>query len=484
VSRTRHRKSRSGDGVWAHARAGGSLSHALAAALSVAVGFGVSIAGRAFEQESVRHLTLLSVGLAASVGFFGLLHVARRDWFHPAALPMIYVISALMAPVAYLGILGESLGAGLEASAISPLLLATFCGTIAGLGAGVALGLQIFPRRREARASLDPYLFRLIGRGLLVVAVPIRLGIVLSRAGEQYGQGQLDRLFTAEAALDNFTATAFFAGVLMIVVANSIMRRRPLAGVDLGLVLAFAVATLVAGARGELIAPALAILWAYQTYVRRIPTFAVVALLAGFIVLFQGVGGARGGEQFYGGGAVVIERTLGGLATPLQTTAWVIAKVPETHPFTEGSTYLAAVKRQLPGPLAARLFDRPDDTGAFVLRRIIGFSNPNQGFGFSATAEGYLNFGLAGSLGVALLFGLLLGWAYRWWRTPPTRALEFLYPILLCTLPYNLRADALAQLKSVLYPLALLAVACYFARGRERSTEPTSAAGLLDRTPA
>ena len=154
------------------------------------------------------------------------------------------------------------------------------------------------------------------------------------------------------------------------------------------------------------------------------------------------------------------------IGTPSFDVSEIVRRVPAAHDYELGSTYLAGLERRLPSPIANRLFGTPDDTGAYVFRKILGFADPNVGFGFSLPSEGYLNFGFIGSFASALLLGVVLGFAFMRQVAPPRRALHLLYPMLVSTLPLAVRSDALGQIKWILYPSLIVAVILALSRTR------------------
>jgi hypothetical protein len=163
--------------------------------------------------------------------------------------------------------------------------------------------------------------------------------------------------------------------------------------------------------------------------------------------------------------SAAVERTLGAVGTPVFITNRLVQSVPSAWPFALGSTYVAAVERQLPGPLATKIFGPPTGTGTFVFRRILHYTNPNNGFAFALPSEGYLNFGLEGALLAGGALGLFLAWAYRQQSADTvTQARHLLYPLAVATIPESLRSDAVASVKLILYPMLLLALAFWLAR--------------------
>ena len=77
----------------------------------------------------------------------------------------------------------------------------------------------------------------------------------------------------------------------------------------------------------------------------------------------------------------------------VSSSAWLtqetIIHVPSMTGYMHGSTYLAAVEGQLPGPIS-RVTGAPKRTASAMFRGIIGFSNPNAGFAESYPSEAYL----------------------------------------------------------------------------------------------
>ena len=114
-----------------------------------------------------------------------------------------------------------------------------------------------------------------------------------------------------------------------------------------------------------------------------------------------------------------------------------------------------------------------ENTGSMVFRdQILHMTDPNSGYGFSAPAEAYLNFGAAGVLVLGLAIGWLLGWAYSRQSWPSLRTASFVYVCLVAPLPFAYRSDALGAVKGSLYPILLLALSLLVARRLARGPQP------------
>jgi hypothetical protein len=466
----------------------GGIYAARGAALRIAVVAGTACVGAAVPLIAAwldtaspgKLLITTGIGLGLAI-LLSASHLSRRDWFFPLALPLTYVTLALMLPVLFVVVTGRGLE-GIEPRSASVAVLAVFGLTIVGLAAGSVAGLAISkaPSRR-APERIDHDRMRQLGTATLAAALIIRCYTATARLGLPYGAGSAS--FSLENALDNASNFLAFLGVILVSLGNAQIRQSLARKRDVILFAAYASATLVSGSRAPLVAPFLFGLWTYHTYVRPIPFLKGLAVALCLTFVFQGVSGVRAGDRFFEGPLPSAERALTSLGTPLVVTHLLTEQVPAIEPFRKGSTYRAALKRQLPGPLAVALFGEPQDTGAFAFRQIIGLNDPNVGLAFALPAEGYLNFGFSGVTGAALLLGLLLGYAYRKQLTPPDRALHVLYPVLVATLPLNLRSDALTQIKTVLYPMIVLTILYRVRSLRVAQSEQHAAEGVVGEAP-
>jgi oligosaccharide repeat unit polymerase len=408
-------------------------------------------------------------------------HLPTRDWFHPLAFPFLYVALSMVGPLIYLVVLREPLNST-QPSDISITVVAVVAGTIVGFGAGILAGLGLVSRRPTYRTDSTDHTYgrtpdfgrlRLIGRAAFCLSLPMFLVVIVPRLGQPYGTGYV--AFGLANALGNAANFLVFAGTICIVIANVNLRGRVTSRIDLYLFGAFAVIVLMSGGRGKLIAPFLFAFIIHHSCVRKVRFGRAFIAVAIVLIIFQGITGSRTGKPFFSGLNPSVQRILGSIDEGVALTAQLVKIVPSPFHYTHGTTYRAAVIRQLPGPIAVALLGPPTDTAAFVYRRLISFNNPNSGFGFSLPSEGYLNFGVAGAVGAAVLSGLIFGAAYRRRFTSVSdRPSSFLYPILVATLSYSFRSDALTEIKDVLYPMLFLWLAYLLSERRPRATSVAS----------
>jgi hypothetical protein len=275
------------------------------------------------------------------------------------------------------------------------------------------------------------------------------------------GAGQLitSPTDTLSTLLDPTEITA----VVLILAAHRMMKLdRLMARLDWGLVGVLIVLIGLRGSRGNAIALLLVLTLAHMHHrgrVRAVVIGGIIMAVFGVVVLQYR--SAAAGHQSSAGAADIL---LGDMTVAAFSTGATAAVIPHDRPYTHGSTIVAAIERQLPGPVAVRLFGPPDDTAARRFRQIIGFSDPNAGIGYSIPAEGYLNFGRLGVFGLCGVLGLLFAWLYARFDFTAGRATRLLYPVLVAVLPFGLRSDTLGMTKNILYPLIILSVALVIAR--------------------
>jgi len=407
-------------------------------------------------HSSTRIAIAFAVIVVLAVLAVGLVRLRSREWFHPFAFPFVYVSLTLLLPVLYLVGTQRTIGA-IQPEQVSSALVGLFLLVIAGMAIGTGASMALAQRKETTESAPLNYAAILrAGRWLIGLGIIWRVWQLPSALELPYGYGSVN--YSMRAAILTIVNGLFFIAVIFTVLANSQRGLAILSRFDLGLVAIFASLTLITGSRGSLVAPALFILWGYHTFQRRIALWQglVAAALIVSIVTFVGI--HRSGEEVKLEKDQLASPALGPISTPALITSILLERVPSRYPFEHGGTYLAALQRQLPGPVSRVVLGPPQQTGTFVFRRIIRFTNVNAGFAFSLPSEAYLNFGAPGTLVAGLLLGSLLGFAYRKHVSMATRPLHMLYPILISLLPLGIRSDAVFQIKSVLYVMIALMV--------------------------
>ena len=106
----------------------------------------------------------------------------------------------------------------------------------------------------------------------------------------------------------------------------------------------------------------------------------------------------------------------------------------------------------IPRPLI-RIFvpDGTYGTGSYAFREVTGFDDPNQGFGFSLPAEGYLNWGVAGVAIAGFGVGCLSAILWKRLTIELTVASGSLYLMFAGYFTFMIRADFLSLLKWLVY---------------------------------
>jgi hypothetical protein len=470
------------------------------------VGFGISLVAAATGAvfiEVLNDIHTNSVGTLATwvaalvlvvAALVALAHKGRHaGWFHPLSLPFATLAIMSLGAILWVyfthqtvGLLydtgnrpagASSLGAAVSVTACEALTLVVV-GYIVGVGVAFARTKQAKPAVVEQRRPMFRYRdMRHAGLMLMVLGAVSQLTVGALERGTTYGANQLHYGLTSILAPG--AATALFVGLILVTLTASHTTkpkrlRNLLRGSEWTALCFYFSAVALTGQRAGLIAPTVYFVWVYSTQVRVIaPKWIVVGVLLAL------AGGTVIANYRQDTGllprspSVVIGNAVGDVYSSAWLTEQTVIYVPSMAPYMHGSTYVAAVESQLPGPLA-RAVGSPTRTATAVFRNIIGFSDPNQGFGESYPSEAYLNFGLAGCLGAGLFLGALMGWAWRKHRVTATRPRDLLYPVLLAGLVWGFRSDALTQIKDVLYPMLAVSVLMGWYRLRSNGRRPIS----------
>jgi hypothetical protein len=406
------------------------------------------------------------------------------DPFAPLAFPLIYVGFSFLAPLWLADVLGQPLRGLGRSIPIAPDTVRLLIVGVVGFAAGAMVRFR--SRERSGRRPvppLSPERVLILGRFLLLV--PLAISAERVAVGAIHHRGLHQFATSPTGTLSALIDPTEISALVLILLAHRLSKRdRLMAPLDWVLVGALILVTGAHGSRGNAIAVLLLLTLAHAHRRRRMLAVVVGAIvIAVFGVVVLQYRSAEAGRTVTAGAAQIL---IGDMTVAAFSTGATAAVVPRSVPYAHGATLGAALERQLPSPIANRLFGPPDDTAARRFRQFVGFTNENSGIGYSIPAEGYLNFGRFGVFGICLLLGLAFAWAYARFdfATPRTGAL--LYAILVAVLPFGLRSDSLGLIKSILYTAIFVQLALVAAR-RPRKTiaglmawlqpRPTSAVG-------
>lgn len=421
------------------------------------------------------------VATASLVMLLTILASRDSDPFHPWAFPQAYWVYALTAPWFFMAVSGRELRliplSSLGGDGAKVIALASI-GWVLGTAIGSNPSLAHRPIYSSAQRTSSsrgvqwsrPHFraMRSFGAVTFMAVLALKAVQVLLGRGRSYGEGQLQ--VDAFSTLTTIVEGLFTAAILLLALTARPLGHKILPAWLLVGVAAYAGASLLfLGSRGELIAPAILLLW-FASREKKIRISTLAALIAGAMLLFNWTGDRRlsGSSTIGTQDTSFIERSLIDTSSPFIVTNLLAEAVPNSAPFLGGDTYLESLKYILPGIVSRAIFGAPDATASLIFRDIIGFSNQNTGFGFSLPSEAYLNFGRLGALAIPLLLGHIFSRMYVHTAGVSRRLMSVVYPVALAALPYGVRSDSLGQLKMILYPLAIIAIAALLAKRRAR----------------
>lgn len=381
-----------------------------------------------------------------------------RDLFHPLAFPTAYIGLSFLVPVWVFITQRSPMRFDPDSFASNTANLVTI--GLACLVAGLAWPWR--PSKSTVNKEVDGSTLLHGGRLLAATATVLTMNSVRLGAIEQRGLAQTTYGLTESVT----TATLILGPLSLLLIA---LGHRAQHGTerlrlfDWLLVAALATSIGLTGERGGTIVVLLMLLYVHtRGRVRPVVTLTLFSAMAAVTVLILSLREVARGNRAQRSG--VLEVLAGDWSVATYTTGITAASVPENAPFALGHTYVVAILRQLPSPVANRLLGQPHDTATYRFREMIGYSNPNQGFGYSLPAEGYLNFGIFGLIIACLMFGLMGSWLYNRPGWPSARLSTLAYAIYVTALPAMLRSDALGTIKALLYPLLIATVILFLAR--------------------
>lgn len=382
------------------------------------------------------------------------------DLFAPGVFLFGYVTTVMLSPWVYLVVTRKPIQIISVDTINDPVVVAMLL-SVSGWGFGTmvvrARSVDPVVAGRHQIAVLSPTVFddelagrlRVWGWGTLLVTGALRVFLVAESTGRAYGEGQFT--YTLGAALTPVSDVTLILAVVFFCAA-ALADRGPIIptapATMLGVVALLSMFGL--GTRGELIAPGVVILWCAWR-LGRIDLRHVAGVGAATVVMFFAVARLRAATA-----ESLIERTMADISSPYLVTDWLTRYVPDPTGYLMGETYAATIPMLLPGPIARMLSGGDIGTGAYRFREVVGFHDPNQGFGFAMPAEAYLNFGMPGVFVIMALAAALIAFAHRRWVGWEMAEMGVLYALAIGAMPFGLRADALAQMKAIVFPMAIV----------------------------
>ncbi|MCL3862916.1 O-antigen polysaccharide polymerase Wzy [Actinotalea sp. K2] len=414
--------------------------------------------------------------LAAAASAVGIAIGMRRsradkgylDAFDPLLFPNAYIAMSFLTPAWAIFVNGSSfLGFGAaRMSNLTPLLM-----SLAVVGTTLGLGMRFTPRRDEQAIPHDRRTLLTAARILMLLPLAVSARDVATGALLVRGAGQT----TYGTAETLESLTAILTPIAVLIVLSSHRAKRPtglMTVYDWGVALGVVALMGLSGERGTALMVLLAVFYAATRARIRLRRIAIG--FGAMLAFAVGVLAYRDAARSVSTTASALSTVLTDWSVATYTTGATALEVPSTVVHASGSTYVSGLLRQLPSPVANRLFGPPYDTGTYAFRDLIGFTNPNQGLAFSVPAEGYLNFGAIGLFVACFVFGLFGAWAHARTGWPIVRTRAVLYPLFVIVLPVAIRSDALGTIKSLLIPSILATILFAYARtvSTRRSTDP------------
>ena len=386
------------------------------------------------------------------------------DPFAPTVAPVAYVGFSFLAPAWRMLVQGKTL------LGFSPYSFAQETPRLVALAAlSFFIGTSLF-FSRSSRSNGGPSAHRLwhpslnlTVAGYCLLAASFALAMYSLTQGGVTTRGLDQTSYSAGKALDSLARMAAPAAVLMLMFGKAGSPVGPkLTRTDL-LLISLLVALLgLGGNRGAAVGIFFALGYGYTRNRSRVRAI----VLGSACIAFFSVAVSAYRQTANGRAATLtgLDSILTDLSVVTYTVGATAAAIPTTQPLLMGATFGEAVLRQLPSPIAVRLFGPPMDTGSSIFRRLIGLNNPNFGVGYSLPAEGYLNFGTVGLVLTSFVLGFGLAVSYAIARRSETvaRTMTFIYPLALVAMPPSLRADSLGGIKAILYPVLMVGLALAF----------------------
>lgn len=452
-------------------------------ALFAAISVGIVLLGA--QRGGLPVYTAAGVALSLFISVWT--YHSTHDVFHPLAFFTIAYMLFAVGLQLYVPVFGIPSGFEVELAGRGtayPQLVAMLPLGVLGL----LLGVKITDRfgDRPSFQRFDAFAFRLSRVELRLDSVALFCMLAgtailwyqwLQRGGiaallEQYGQNQ----YTYDSSY-YFSLLAQFLWIpgFLLYAGETLRSPRGVAKIVLSAV-PFLLPVTVYGIRFLLLIAILGAVMAWHVRVRRI-TFArimvvAIPLLAGLSVLGQ-FRGTRSTDLLELSLRGVMQEALGPGAGAGAITMVITELVPSILPYQYGGTYISAILNLVPGFVfgsAGRPFFNP----SLAFHDIYSPGLVDHGFGFSMTAEAYMNWGVWGALPTLFLVGLVLGVSYRYLLARRDSYSIAIYTMVVFESLWYLRADSTTYVKAILLPILVMKLISLFAGSRRRSRDLSS----------
>jgi oligosaccharide repeat unit polymerase len=348
-------------------------------------------------------------------------------------------------------------------SDVTVLALAAILGFLLGYATALGPALTwLLPRADgpwRRREGLAVSWGLLMAGGALLVMLVGRVGL------EIFTESDYVRSFEATAGL-GVLAGGVMLSQLGLVVLYLTMAERDRRPPVLPLVL-FAVLALLLfriGLRRIVLETGLALVVVHHFYVRKVRLRALIAGAVAALLVFSVVGLARSylaeglagmttrvTEEF---GVAALIALVAEPITVLLALTETMYQVPGQEPFWLGRTFVEAFEILVPRPLYP---DRPLAPSQWFVNLVDPVvAAAGGGYAYSLLAEGYLNFGVAGAVGVSVLQGVVVRTVVTYRRRAPfSRSRLLVYAIAVSLSVSMIRGDFATLLKVGIVSLAL-----------------------------
>jgi oligosaccharide repeat unit polymerase len=413
-----------------------------------------------------------------------------RDLFHPLVFyPFVYMLFSLGLAL-YVPMFG--IPQGFETETVlysrdySQLVTTLFVGLL-GLWIGVWLGDKIARSHKFGSRNV-------FARRLTRLTIPLRhlalLGMILGsvvlwyqilrRGGievlwQQYGKDQ----FTYDTTY-YLSQLAQFIWIPSFLLFTAETLKYSRAGRRLFVsVLPFVLPLVIYGARSVMLVVAVAVALSWHVRKRPLRISSLLIALIPLLIVLSVVGQVRGSRSIDYldiSSRGLLGEVLGPAAGAGAITLTITALVPLTIPYQYGLTYLSAIFNLVPGFFFGSQ-GRPFLNPSLVFHDVFSPSLSDHGFGFSMTAEAYMNWGIWGVLPTLIIVGLFLGFSFRYMKARADSYSIAVYALIVFEAVWFLRADSTVFLKAILIPVLIIKVLSMFADKEENVRAASRADG-------